>query len=129
MNNSPGEWCAAYHGTKPGVVRSIIDGGLKYQFVTFDACKADAKQKRPSIPDVKGLYVATHCEGGASNYTGDGFKITASSGAVTNYRVVFQCRVENDKLTEHTGPVRVGLALRVFDEKAIRPYGILLKAD
>ena len=129
MNNSPGEWCAAYHGTKPGVVRSIIDGGLKHQFVTADACKSEAKVQRPSIPDVKGLYVATHCEGGASIYTGEGFKIKASSGAVKNYKVAFQCRVQNDKFTEHKGPVKVGLALRVFDEKAIRPYGILLKAD
>ncbi|CAF0896223.1 unnamed protein product [Didymodactylos carnosus] len=127
MNNSPGEWIVAYHGTKSGVVRSIVNAGLKHEFVTADACKPDAKLQRPSIPDVKGLYVATHCENGASIYTGDGFKIRDSSGTVRTYRIVFQCRVENDKFTEHNGPVRVGLALRVFDEKAIRPYGLLLK--
>ncbi|CAF4718271.1 unnamed protein product, partial [Rotaria sp. Silwood2] len=45
-----------------------------------------------------------------------------SSGTIREYQVVFQCRVENDQFTEHHGPVSVGLALRVFNEKAIRPY-------
>ncbi|UJR18751.1 hypothetical protein I4U23_005657 [Adineta vaga] len=129
MNNSPGEWCVAYHGTKSGVVKNIATAGLKHQFVTADACKDEAKAQRPSIPDVKGLYVAAHCEGGASGYTGSGFNVSDSSGVVKKYKIVFQCRVQNDKFTEHKGPVSVGLALRVFDEKAIRPYGILLKTE
>ena len=127
MNNSPGEWGVAYHGTKAGVVRNITDAGLQHKFVTADACAAEAKQKQPSIPNVKGLYVATHCEGGASIYTGSGFKIEGPQGTFKTYHVAFQCRVENGKFTEHKGPVTVGLALRVFDEKAIRPYGLLLK--
>ncbi|CAF3191249.1 unnamed protein product, partial [Rotaria sp. Silwood2] len=121
MNNSPGEWIVAYHGTKPGVVKSIIDTGLQHKFVTADACKAAAEQD-PRIPKVKGLYVATHCEGGASIYTGSGTRIEGPAGTFKTYHTVFQCRVENNKFTEHTGPVNVGLALRVFDEKAIRPY-------
>jgi hypothetical protein len=129
MNNSPGEWLVAYHGTKAGVVKNIIGTGLQHKFVTADACKAEAKIQRPTIPDVKGLYVATHCEGGASIYTGNGFKIEGPQGTIKTYHIVFQCRVENDKFTEHKEPVRVGLALRVFDEKAIRPYGLLLKAN
>jgi hypothetical protein len=127
MNNSPGEWAVAYHGTKAGVVRNIINAGLKHQFVTADACADEAKLQRPGIPNVNGLYVATHCEGGASIYTGGGFPIQGPQGTFKTYHVAFQCRVENDKYTEHKGPVNVGLALRVFDEKAIRPYGILLK--
>lgn len=128
MNNSPGEWCVAFHGTKGGVVRSIIDTGLQHKFVTADACKAEAEQKNPSIPKVKGLYVADHCEDGASLYTAD-FPVSDPSrpGVTKNYRIVFQCRVQNEKFTEHSGPVSVGLAYRVFDEKAIRPYGVLLK--
>ncbi|CAF4154665.1 unnamed protein product, partial [Rotaria magnacalcarata] len=126
MDNSPGEWSVAYHGTKSGVVRNIVDKGLKHEFVTADACKEDAESQNPSIPKVNGLYVATHCEGGASGYTDD-FEVQDSSGISRNYQVVFQCRVENGKFTEHPGPVEVGLALRVFDERAIRPYGLLLK--
>jgi hypothetical protein len=128
MNNSPGEWSVAYHGTKHGVVKSIIGTGLQQKFVTFDACKDEAKKQRPTIPDVNGLYVATHCEGGASHYVGTGFKIEGPPGTIKTYYIAFQCRVENGKFTEHKGPVTVGLALRVFDEKAIRPYGLLLKA-
>ena len=128
MNNSPGEWLVAYHGTKAGVVKNIIQTSLQHRFVTADACKAEAKQLRPSIPDVRGLYVATHCEGGASCYTSPGFKIENPPGTIKTYYIAFQCRVENNKFTEHRGPVTVGLALRVFDEKAIRPYGLLLKA-
>ena len=126
MNNSPGEWCVAYHGTKAGVVKNIIQGGLQQKFVVADVCKADAHAQRPSIPDVPGLYVATHCEGGASLYT-EQFQVKDSSGAMKTYEIAFQCRVENDKFTEHSTPVNVGLALRVFDEQAIRPYGLLLK--
>ncbi|CAF5101602.1 unnamed protein product, partial [Rotaria sp. Silwood1] len=126
MSNSPGEWSVAYHGTAAGAVKSIVKGGLKHDFVTTDACKDAAKLQRPSIPDVKGLYVATHCEGGAAEYASN-FEIKDSSGTIREYQVVFQCRVENDQFTEHQGPVSIGLALRVFNEKAIRPYGILLK--
>ncbi|CAF3625502.1 unnamed protein product [Rotaria sp. Silwood1] len=43
MNNSPGEWIVAYHGTQAGVVKSIIDTGLQHKFVTADACKDDAE--------------------------------------------------------------------------------------
>ncbi|CAF3139178.1 unnamed protein product, partial [Rotaria sp. Silwood2] len=50
MDNSPGEWSVAYHGTKSGVVRNIIDKGLKHEFVTADACKEDAESHNPSIP-------------------------------------------------------------------------------
>ena len=127
MANSPGEWAVAYHGISTNVVRNITDTGLQHRFVTTDAFAAKAKEQRPSIPDVKGLYLATHCEGGASVYTRGGFKIKDAQGNEKTCHVVFQCRVENGKFTTHEGPVTVGLALRVFDEKAIRPYGLLLK--
>ena len=129
MNDSPGEWLVAYHGTHAGVVKNIMNTGLQHKFVTADACEDEAKLQRPSIPDVKGLYVATHCERGAGDYANPGFEIEGPPGTIKTYYIVFQCRVENNKFTEHTGPVRDGLALRVFDEKAIRPYGLLLKAE
>lgn len=129
MNNSPGEWLVAYHGTHAGVVKNILATGLQHKFVTMDVCKDQAKSQRPSIPDVKGLYVATHCEKGAADYARQGFQIEGPPGTIKTYYIVFQCRVENDKFTKHTSPVREGFALRVFDEKAIRPYGLLLKAE
>ncbi len=72
--------------------------------------------------------MATHCEGGASNYTKP-FTVQDSTGKTKNYRVVFQCRVQPGKFTEHKSPVTVGMAWRVYDEKAIRPYGLLLKSS
>jgi hypothetical protein len=128
MDNSPGEWAVAYHGTKSRGARGIVDQGLLHSFVSEDVCKNDAMQQYPWIPDVKGLYVATHCEGGASGYA-TSFKVKDSTGATKAYKVVFQCRVEPGKFTEHKSPVKVGMAWRVFDEKAIRPYGLLLKVD
>ena len=127
MNNSPGEWGVAYHGTAPGAVKNITATGLQHRFFTQDACEPEAKRMMPSIPNVKGLYVATHCERGASIYCRGGFQVEGAPGTRKTYFVVFQCRVQNGKFTEHRGPVNEGLALRVFDEKAIRPYGILLK--
>ena len=128
MNNSPGEWAVAYHGTNPKAVRPIKDQGLLQSRVATDQMKVEAKQKNSSIPDVKGLYVATHCEGGASGYA-DSFEVTGSNNVTKNYQVVFQCRVKPGKFTEHKGPVSVGKAWRVFNEKAIRPYGLLLKSS
>jgi hypothetical protein len=128
MNNSPGEWAVAYHGTKSRGARGIVDQGLLHSFGSEDFCKNDAMKQYPWIPDVKGLYVATHCQGGASRYT-ESFKVKDSTGANRDYEVVFQCRVEPGKFTEHKRPVKVGMAWRVFDEKAIRPYGLLLKSS
>jgi hypothetical protein len=101
MNNSRDEWAVAYHGTKSDAVRGIKD---------------------------KGLYVATHCERGASNYTIP-FTVKDSTGKIKNYRVVFQCRVQPGKFTVHKSLVTAGMAWRVYDEKAIRPYGLLLKSS
>lgn len=128
MNNSPGEWAVAYHGTHSDAVRGISDHGLLHSFVTEDVMKSEAKQQNPSIPDVKGLYVATHCEGGASGYTKT-FEVTDSNGRKKRYQVVFQCRVKPEKFTKHKSPVKVGMAWRVFDQAAIRPYGLLLKSS
>ncbi|CAF4279706.1 unnamed protein product [Rotaria sp. Silwood2] len=128
MNNGPGEWAVAYHGTKSEAVKGIKDKGLLQNSLKTDAMKAEAQKQNPSIPDVKGIYVATHCDGGAANYT-EPFTIKDASNKSKAYQVVFQCRVQPGKFTVHANPVRVGKAWRVFDEKAIRPYGLLLKSS
>jgi len=125
MANLPGEWAVAYHGTSSSAVRGITDKGLLHELVTHDECKNEAKQQNPSIPDVKGLYVATHCDGGAALYSSP-YNVKDSIGEDKEYQAVFQCRVEPGKFTEHSTPVKIGKAWRVFDEKAIRPYGVLL---
>ncbi|UJR20440.1 hypothetical protein I4U23_023571 [Adineta vaga] len=126
MDNSPGEWAVAYHGTNWKAVESIVGDGLIHKIVTTDVCAAEAKRQNSSIPNVKGLYVATHCDGGAAQYARS-FQVPNSSGGHIDYKIVFQCRVEPGKFIEHKSPVNVGMAWRVFDEKAIRPYGLLLK--
>ncbi|CAF2522277.1 unnamed protein product [Rotaria sp. Silwood2] len=128
MNNGSGEWAVAYHGTKTDAVKSIKNEGLLHTLVTADFMKDEAKKQNPSIPDVKGLYVATNCEGGASIYT-KAFLIKDSIGASKNYQVVFQYRVQPGKFTVHNRGVNVGMAWRVYDAKAIRSYGLLLKSS
>jgi hypothetical protein len=128
MDNSRGEWAVAYHGTNLSTVRGITDNGLLQNFVTMDAMRGEAMKQNPRIPDVKGLYVATNCERGASNYAAP-FTVKDSRGRSKKYQVVFQCRVKPGSFTIHRSPVIVGMAWRVFDEKAIRPYGLLLKSS
>lgn len=125
MTNSKGEWAAAFHGTNAGAAKGIKEHGLLHEFVTSDVMKDDAERQYPSIPKVKGLYVATHCEAAAS-YSRT-FDVPNPKGEKITYKVVFQCRVRPGKFTEHQRPVSVGYAWRVFDERAIRPYGLLLK--
>ncbi len=67
---------------------------------------------------VKGLYMTTHCAGGASDFV-KYFTVKDSICAIKRYQVVFQCRVQPEKFTEHKSAVRVVLTWRVFDEKAI----------
>ena len=127
MNNLPGEWVVAYHGTQSDGARDIADKELEHESVFRDALKDQVKQQNPSIPDVQGLYVATHCEGGASIYTTP-FTVPGHNGTKKTYRVVFQCRVQPGKYTEHSTAVKTEMAWRVFDGNATRPYGLLLKA-
>jgi len=56
----------------------------------------------------KGLYLATHCEGGASDFA-KYFTVKDSICAIKRYQVVFQCRVQPEKFTEHKSSVRVVL--------------------
>ncbi len=74
-----------------------------------------------------GLYVTTHCNGGADAYT---TPFTVSNGDENEtFRVVFQCRVRPNSFKTHAGVVEVGEIWRIVDPQAIRPYGILLKNE
>jgi hypothetical protein len=130
MKNRPGEWAVAYHGTHDSAAKNITEQGLLHSKFITDMCKNEAIKEVGSKADVQGIYLATHCEGGAAKYARS-FSVKNNNGKVTNYKMVFQCRVEPNKYTEHDGHgvVDVGKALRVFDEKAVRPYGILLKEE
>ncbi|CAF5160321.1 unnamed protein product [Rotaria sp. Silwood1] len=75
-----------------------------------------------------GLYVPTHCDGGAKIYT-EPFTVTPYPDKTESFRIVFQCRVKPEKFTVHKSPVIDGNAWRYVDPSSIRPYGILLKKE
>ncbi|CAF1312542.1 unnamed protein product [Didymodactylos carnosus] len=128
MKNSSGEWSVAYHGTRAEAVKDITREGLLNSKTRKDACKQEAINQVGSIAAGNGIYLATHCQGGADMYTTT-FQVKNKNGREVRYKTVFQCRVQPDKFTEHDFPVCSGKALRVYDEKAIRPYGILIKEE
>jgi hypothetical protein len=79
--------------------------------------------------DKPGLYVATHCTGGAHPTYTEAFPVQSSPEKTDKFRVVFQCRVKPGAYTIHTTPVTKGEAWRFVDPAAIRPYGILVKNE
>ena len=126
-DNIEGEWPVAFHGTHSGAVKGITKEGLRKTRV--DLMREESAEQRGKDFDRPGLYVATHCDGGAyPNYTKP-FSIKTSSDITETFRVVFQCRVKPDAFTTHSGPVRIGNASRFVDSDAIRPNGILLKKE
>jgi hypothetical protein len=89
--------------------------------------KDDAIQKTETTVARSGIYVATHCNGGADEYT---TPVTVLNGDQNEtFRLVFQCRVRPNSFTAHTGVVETGEAWRIVDSQAIRPYGLLLKNE
>lgn len=126
--NASGEWPVAFHGTSAEAVTGIVQHGLSPSAVKVDAMRSEAIAKIGNEADQPGMYVATHCNGGADIYTRP-FTVTTFPGKSEQFRIVFQCRVQPDKFTIHTSPVNEGEAWRVVDPKAIRPYGILLKKE
>ncbi|CAF1013991.1 unnamed protein product [Adineta ricciae] len=126
--NAKGEWPVAFHGTKDWAVSSIAKEGLKTTAVKTDAMRSEAIQQMGDEADRPGLYVATHCDGGASIYT-EKFTVKPFPDQTETFRIVFQCRVKPEKYTVHTSPVNQGHAWRYVDPSSIRPYGILLKKE
>ena len=100
--NMDGEWPIAFHGTSSRADERDIDAG-------------------------PGLFVTTHCNGGAVAYT---TPFTVSNGDHDEtFRLAFQCHVRPDSFTTDTDIVQVGEAWRVIDPRAIRPDGLLLKNE
>lgn len=91
--------------------------------------RTDAIQQKGQDFNKPGLYVATHCNGGAHPDYTEPFPVQSSPENIDNFRVVFQCRVRPDSFTTHTSPVTTGEAWRFVDPYAIRPYGILVKNE
>ena len=61
--NAEGEWAVAFHGTHGGAVKGIREEGLLT--TKRDAMRVESVQKGGKNFDRPGLYVATHCNGGA----------------------------------------------------------------
>jgi hypothetical protein len=125
--NIKGEWAVAFHGTHGGAVKGITKEGLLITKV--DLMREEAVELGGSDFNKPGLYVATHCTGGAHPRYTTPFNINVSSEKVETFRVVFQCRVKPDAFTIHRRPVEKGRAWRFVDPDAIRPYGILVKNE
>jgi hypothetical protein len=128
QSNTKGEWAVAYHGTKSWAVSSIVQQGLMTGAVKVDAMRSEAIQQMGEEANHPGLYVATHCDGGAVIYT-EPFTVTPFPDKTESFRIVFQCRVKPEKFTVHKSPVIEGNAWRYVDASSIRPYGILLKKE
>ncbi len=126
-DNVDGEWAVAFHGTKGIAVKGIKEKGLL--ITKFDAKREEAVEQRGTSFDKPGLYVATHCTGGAHPQYTAPFDIQQSPDVVEKFRVVFQCRVKPGAYTTHRSPVVKGHAWRFVDTDAIRPYGILVKSE
>ena len=132
--NLSGEWPVAYHGTHEIAVKGIVQQGLligksKPGGTTADVMRADSIEEKGQEFDRPGLYVATHCDGGAHPRYTHIFKIKGPEAMKKGYRVVFQCRVQPGAFSTHEGPVVKGHAWRFVDPEAIRPYGLLIKTE
>jgi hypothetical protein len=127
--NAKNEWAVAFHGTNAGAVSSIVKSGLAPSTTKRDAMLHEAVLQKGESVNKAGLYVATHCEDGSHPQYTTPFTVTSFPGRTEKYSIVFQCRVEPDKYTVHSLPVKKGHAWRVVDPNAIRPYGILLKKE
>jgi hypothetical protein len=126
-DNVKGEWAVAFHGTQATSVKGIQQKGLLITKV--DLMRTEAVEQRGEQFDKPGLYVATHCTGGAHPQYTSTFNINSTSEKTQKFRVVFQCRVKPDEYTIHSSPVAKGEAWRFVDPNHIRPYGILVKNE
>ena len=118
-DNVDGEWPVAFHGTHGGAVKGITKQGLL--ITKADAMRKEAVDQKGEDFDKPGLYVATHCDGGAHPAYTKKFTVQSTKEKIETFRVVFQCRVKPDAYTVHTSPVSKGEAWRFVDPEAIRP--------
>ncbi|CAF3112685.1 unnamed protein product [Rotaria sp. Silwood2] len=127
--NAKGEWAVAYHGTNANAVTGIVKHGLLISAIKRDVMRDEAIEQGGEDADRPGVYVATHCEGGAYPQYTLPFTVSVSSSKSERFSLVFQCRVKPEKFTIHETPVNTGKAWRFVDSSSVRPYGILLKKE
>lgn len=125
--NADGEWAVGFHGTHAKAVKGIKDEGLRK--TSRDIMQSEAVAQKGEDYNKPGLYIATHCTGGAHPAYTKEFSVPSNTGENETFCVVFQCRVKPGQFTTHLPPVKVGQAWRFVDSDAIRPYGILVKKE
>ncbi|CAF3781498.1 unnamed protein product [Rotaria sordida] len=103
--NAKGEWAVAYHGTNANAVTGIVKHGLLISAVKRDVMLDEAIEQGGEDADHPGVYVATHCEGGAYPQYTVPFTVTVSPSTSERFNLVFQCRVKPEKFTIHEAPV------------------------
>lgn len=125
--NTEDVWPIAFHGTHAGMVSDIVKDGLAIDKLAHDQFRTEAVRKGGSQMDKPGIYLNTHCDGGAHPRSTETFSVHVSRKKIERFRVVFQCRVKPGEFTVHQSPNMTGDLWRVVDPAAVRPYGILLR--
>lgn len=125
--NTDDVWPIAYLGTHAGIARDIAKEGLFIDKLADDEFRQEAVQKAGSRMDKPGVYLNTHCDGGAHPRSTKTFSVQVSRKKIERFRIVFQCRVKPGEFTVHQSPHITGDIWRVVDPDAVRPYGILVR--
>ena len=89
--NISGEWPVAFHGTHANAVKSIAQQGLLTSTAVRDVMVSEAVRQKGEAMNRPGLYLATHCDGGAHPAYTSTFTVKGSLENTETFRVVFQC--------------------------------------
>ena len=127
--NKKGEWPVAFHGTHMSAVGGITPQGLLISSGAADTARKEAVEQMGTEADQPGIYLTTHCNGGAHPMYTKPFTLQLTKDKSRTCRLVFMCRVEPDRFSTHLSPVSEGHAWRVVDPDAVRSYGILVKDE
>lgn len=128
-DNKPGEWPVAYHGTHTNSASSFTGNSLFVSSDETDTGRQEAIQQKGSAFDRPGIYLTTHCDGGAHPLYTKTYSLPLIEGHIRKFLLVFMCRVHPEEFTVHRNSVPIGDAWRLVNPDAIRPYGILVKND
>ena len=115
MNNVPGEWCVAYHGTNVKFAKAILESQLKPGINQYHSeCKnVNERCKLQKVGD--GVYVSPKVSI-AEEY----------SNEFDNYRCMFMCRINPEKFRTCDDTNREYWVVNSSEED-IRPYRLLIK--
>ncbi|CAF3454304.1 unnamed protein product [Rotaria socialis] len=127
--NGKGEWPVAFHGTDSRKISGVASNGLIVNAAENDFVRQEAVEQMGPTMDQPGIYLTTHCDGGAHPQYTRPFYVQLPDRTNKTFRVVFMCRVQPGKFTTHHVPTSTGLIWRVVDPNAVRPYGILVKDE